>query len=68
MVFGVDTYEIVLSDVQIIGATAEVEVENADGVDLLHLLISIAELYVFGYCFSHAVEDTFMIIDFSYIL
>ena len=68
VVLGMDTHEIVLPDIQIIGATTKVEVENADGVDLLHLLISIAELYVFGYCFSHAVEDTFEIIKLARIL
>lgn len=55
MVFGMNAHEIVLSDIQIVGSSSEVEIENADGVNFLHLLICVSEFYMLGYGFSHTI-------------
>ena len=46
-------------------ALAEVEIEDADGVDLLHLVVFVAQVDVFGDGFRNAVEDAFEVVDFA---
>ena len=47
----------ILPLVDIVVTFPQVEIENTDGIHLLHLLVGIAKTYVFGYRLCHAVED-----------
>ena len=50
--------------VEVVGTLAEVEVENADAIDLLHLVVLVAELYVLGDGLCHTVEYALQIVEF----
>ena len=60
--------EMILSVVEIIRTYTEIEVNNADGVDFLYLLITFTQRDMLGDGFGHAVEDTFEIMYFAGVL
>ncbi len=51
------SHKVVLSLIDVVVALAEVEVEYTDRVDLLHALIGVPKVDVFGDGLRHAVED-----------
>ena len=52
------------SVVEIVGTLAQVEVEDADGIDLLHLVVLVAQLDVFGDRLRYAIEDALQVVEF----
>ena len=67
-VFGVYADEVVLSAVDVVRPCAEVEVDDADGVDLFHFLVGLAYVDVFGDGFCHAVEHALQVERFGSVL
>ena len=62
------THKIVLSHIDIVGSLAKVEIEDAYGVDLLHLPVCITEVYMFGDSLCHAIKHTLEIVEFARVL
>ena len=63
-----DAYKMVLTMIQIIASLSDVEVENTDGVDFLHLIVSFTQRDVFGDCLGYAIKNPLQIIKFAGIL
>ena len=60
--------EVVLPVIEIVGALAQIEVNNANGIDFFHLIIFIPQLNVLRNCLSHTVEDTLQIVELARLL
>ena len=68
LVTGMYTYKVILPMVQEIASLSYVKVEDTDGVDFLHLIVSITQRDMFGDSLCHSIKDTFQIIEFAGIL
>ena len=64
-VVGVYTGEGSDTVIEVVLALAQREVDDVDGVDLLHLLVAVSEAHVVGDDFRHAVKNTFQIVSFA---
>ena len=62
------TYKIVLPYIDIIRAFTQVKVQDTDGIYLLHFLVGISKINMLRNSFSHTIEHTFQIIQFTCIL
>ena len=62
------TYELVLPMVKVVSTLAQVEVDDADGVDLLHLVVLVAQLHVLRDGLSHPIEDALQVIQLARLL
>ena len=51
--------ELILPMIQIILTDADIEIKDADRIDLFHLIVSVAQMDMFGDRFRHPVKDTF---------
>ena len=60
--------ELILPMIQIIQTYAYIEIKNADRIDLFHLIVSVAQMDMFGDRFRHPVKDTFEIIKLACVL
>ena len=58
------SFEGCLSVVEVVGSLSQVEVEDADAVHLLHLVVLVAQLDVFRDGLCHAVEYAFQVVEF----
>ncbi len=67
-VLGVDAHEVVLPAIDVVRACAEVEVDDADGVDLLDFLVGLPEVDVLGDGFRHAVKHSLKVEGLGSIL
>ena len=65
---GVHTDERVLTVIEIVGTLAQVEIDDADGVDLLHLIVFLAQFDVLCDGFGHAIEDALQVIKLTRLL
>ena len=68
LVAGVYTDKVILSVIQIVTADAYVEVQNADGVDLLYMIVCLAQRDMLGDGFGHSVKNAFQIVKFARVL
>ena len=57
--------EFVLSVIQVVCSFSKIEIEYADGIDLFHLVIFLAQRDVLSDSFRHTVEDTFKVIQLA---
>ena len=62
------TDELVLAMIEIVGPLAQVEIDDADGVHLLHLVVLVAQLDVLGDGFRYTVEDAVQIVELTRLL
>ena len=60
-VIGVQTHEVVYALIDVVLSLPEIEIEDADGVHLLHFLIGVTEIDVLSNGFRHTIEDAFEI-------
>ena len=63
-----DTYEMVLPVIQIVTSLSDVEVENADGVDFLHLIVRFTQRDMLGYSIGNAIKNSLQIIKLAGVL
>ena len=68
MVVGVDPDEVGASVVEVVLALTEVEVEDADGVDLLDVVVALPASDVLGDGLGDAVEDAFEVVALAVVL
>ena len=67
-VAGMHANEMVLPVIEIVRSDTEVEIEDADGIHLLHFLVAFAQGDMLGDGLGYAVEDTFEIVYFAGVL
>ena len=67
-VLGVHADELVLTVVEVVRTLAQVEVDDADGVDLLHLVVLVAQPDVLRDGLRHAVEDALQVVQLARLL
>lgn len=68
VVVGVDPDEVGASVVEVVLALTEVEVEDADGVDLLDVVVALPASDMLGDGLGDAVEDAFEVVSFAVVL
>ena len=56
-------HEGVRSVIQVVGSLSEVEVDDADGIDLLHLTVGSSQRDVLRYRLCHSVEDALQVVQ-----
>ena len=54
-----------LTMIKIIGTPSEIEIYDTDVINLLHLFVQAAQLYVLGQRLGHSVEDAFQIVELA---
>ena len=64
----VDTHQTVLAMIEVVGTLAQVEIEDADGIDLLHVEVSLAERHVLRDGLGHPIEHTLEEIQLARLL
>ena len=67
-VSSVYTGEIVLTMIQVVLPFTDIKVEDADRIDLFHLVVAFSKGDMFRDRFRHPIEDAFQIIQFAGIL
>ena len=61
-------HEIVLSHINIVRTLAQIKVQNADGIYLLHLFIGISQIDMLCDGFGYSIEHTLQVIQFTCVL
>ena len=67
-VFCMHTDKGVLTVIEVILPLPDIKIENADGIYLLHLVITFSQRDVFGNGFCHTIKDSFQIVKLTRIL
>ena len=63
-----DAYEMVLTVIQVVVSLSDIEVENADGVDFLHLIVRFTQRDMLSDSLGNAIKNPLQIIKFAGIL
>ena len=63
-----DTHQTVLAMIEVVGTLAQVEIEDADGIDFLHVEVSLAERHVLRDGLGHPIEHTLEEIQLARLL
>ena len=63
-----DTYEAILSMIQVIRTLTQVEIKDADRINLLHLLIPIPYLDMLRNRLSHPIQDALQEVQLTHVL
>ena len=61
-------YELVLTMIEVVGTLAQVEVDNADRVHLLHLVVLVAQSHMLRDGLGNAVENALQIVELTRLL
>ena len=68
LIMRVNTDELVLAMIQVVGTLAQIEVDNTDGIHLSHLVILATQVNMLGNRLGYAIEYTLEIIELASLL